>query len=628
MSGALLLILRQGLALGALALLAVLWGRGFLARLVPAATAQPWYEEAGFAVALGLGGFGTALFLVGLVGELTVPVIALAAVLGALLLSWRLPRMISAPSTAPLGRWVWVVPAALVVPAFALSLYPPTGFDETTYHLPLAAAFAHHHRLVLVPDALFPIAPSLCELLFASLLLVAGDVATHVVQLLCLLALSLAVFAAGERFGDRRAGILGVALWLANPLVTYQAATAYVDLAFSLFCFLAVMAWERWREAGDRRWLVAAGALAGFADGVKHIGLIWIALLAVATWIAAPRSRRWALSAAFLASAGVTSASWLLRSFWATGDPVFPLLATSFPGLFAGLAQALNAPLTGVGGNNHHYVSVMATIAAHPWSLLTLPWRAAFDRASIGLQAPLAPYWLVVLPLIAATAWWDRRLRRWLALALAYALLGGAGNIRFLLPAVALMAAAGGISGARWLAMRQLRARVSRPTVAILALTMALLGPAYGVYKIWRAGPLPTTPPEREAFLTRRLPGYAALADLNQRCGSRYTLYAFDAENLAYYAQGRFLGQRGGLYPQRPLQPLLTAPASLQAALVPWGVDHLLIVQHPGYDPLVRAPDADFGVWFHALRVLPEGVELFELLDPHGRSRASCRWVP
>jgi 4-amino-4-deoxy-L-arabinose transferase-like glycosyltransferase len=416
-----------------------------------------------------------------------------------------------------------------------------------------------------------------------------------------------------------------------------------VDLGLTLFCLLAVLAWEHWQQEGSRRWLVAAGALVGFAAATKHLGLVWLGLLALATWCAAPRRRRAAASGLFLAGAGAVLLPWVVRSVVETANPIFPLLTDWFPSAGSRLERAAGAPLAPGWLGTSHYVAHLVAARRQAWALVSLPWRVAFDRQGFHHQAPLSPYSLLLLPVVAWYAWRERRLRRWLLLIAGYAALGTTTDPRFQLPSVALLALAGGIGVARALARLETTrwARWSRPaSVATLALAVVALGPLYAGYKVWRHGPLPATAAAREAFLVRELPGYRAIQSLNARCGAGYTLFAFDGENLTYYTRGRFLGQRSGPFAQRPLVPLLRDPERLHAALLAWGVDDLL-VNHPfePYPPLALAagtpasPGAAFrgeragqGLappWFQPLPAAPPP-ELFALLGAAGRPRSPC----
>jgi 4-amino-4-deoxy-L-arabinose transferase-like glycosyltransferase len=644
----LLLALRQLLALGALTATSWLWGRRATTLILGSAAPPPaTLETFGLAVACGLGTLSTALFLLGLAGWLTPAAVGLLVAAGAVMglapglrpspraaragadRAQAEPAAISArPATAPpVGRPALVLAALLLLPTFVLSLYPPTGFDETTYHLPFAAAFAHDHRLEVLPDIVFPVAPQLIELLFAALLATAGDVATHTIQLLCMAATAAALFAAGERFAGRRAGAIAAALWLANPLVHYLAASAYVDLGVALFCLLAVVAWERWRSEGWRPWLVLAGLLAGFAADTKYLGLPWLALLGLGTWLAGPRRRRWAATGLFAAGAVLALAPTYLHILAETGNPTFPILSNWFPGTGSRLERLIGVPAAVAWGpSTHWYAAQLRGAWRQPWSLLAFPWRVAFDRAVFNFQAPLSPCYLGVLPLMAWQAWRDPRLRRWLLLVLAYAALGTASDPRYQLPSAALLSLGGGICLARLLNHPRL-ARFARPgAVAALAVGLAALGSLYAAYKVARRGPPPTTAAARAAFLGRELAGYPALHELNARCGSRYTVFGLEAENLTYYAEGRFLGQRGGPFDQRWVAPLLLDAERLHAALGRWGVEYLL-VNHPPAGLAAWPPgrEAAFGLRFRPLLATP-GTDLFALLDAQGRPEARCRF--
>jgi hypothetical protein len=574
-------------------------------------------ERFAFATAAGLGGLATALFLLGLAGLLApLPVAAVAA--AAALCGRRTVGGAAAPVAAPPRRRELALAALLVTPALVLSLYPPIGFDATTYHLPTAAALARAGRLELIPEQLFPVFPQLAEVLFAGVLVLATDAAVHTVQYLCLAAVTAAVWAAGERWGGPRAGLLAAALWLANPLVHYQAASAYVDLVMTLFALLAAVAWERWREEERVEWLLACGAFGGLAAATKYQGLIWLGLLGVATLLAG-RRRRFASVALLSAAAAATLCPWYLRIIALTRNPLFPLLSQWFPGT-GSRWEAVAGPGAGrAWAAGRGFGGTILASTWPPWRLFTLPWRLAFDRAGFSHQSLLSPWYLVVVPLAILFASRDRRLLRWLALVTAYAALGGATDPRFMLPCAALLAIAGGLCGARLL--RQAAASPREPGVppvaraprapelwvTLLALALAAPGPLYACYRLARLGPVPTTRPSRDAFLTRELPGYELVRWLNDRCGGSYVLYALGAENLAYYVRGRFLGQVGGPFAQRRVAPLLTEPEQLYAMLSQWGAQYLLLRPREA-----TPPDPHFTARFRSLRVAGDD-ELFAL---------------
>ncbi len=129
---------------------------------------------------------------------------------------------------------------------------------------------------------------------------------------------------------------------------------------------------------------------------------------------------------------------------------------------------------------------------------------------------------------------------------------------------------------------------------ALLALAIFLPGWGYSLFSLYRLGPVPVTPAEREAFLARKLPLFASIRYLDRACGSAYTLYAIHAENMVYLAAGRFLGDLTG-----PAAYRLVIPADGDAELLfrrlrSLGADHLLTVEgDPALPPIFTAAAFD-----------------------------------
>ncbi|HEX2163872.1 MAG TPA: glycosyltransferase family 39 protein, partial [Thermoanaerobaculia bacterium] len=520
--------------------------------------------------------------------------------------------------------------AAALLPAFVWSLFPPTGFDAITYHLPFASSFAEAHRLVVVPELVFTIFPQLVETLFAGVLLATGaDVATHLVQLLALALVALLLYAGGRRFFSPWAGVWAAALWLAHPLAHYQAASAYVDLTLALFCLLAVYAWEVWREetaaaaadeGGGRRlgWLALAGAAAGFAAATKYLGLIWLGALVLVAFAAGPRRRRIAGAAGLLVAALAVAGPWYARIHHHTGNPVHPLLEPLFTG---GAPSRLDALLGIDSGTSPG--SAAAAVArgagaalARPGKVAVFAWRASFEPAAFDRQSPLAPWHLALAPLAAVFGLRDRRLLRWLLLVLVYALLWTTHDPRYQLPSAALLALAG--AGALHHLGRSLPAvgrLLARPAAAwALAAVLALPGPAYAVYKVVRHGPLPpATSAARETYLDRELAGYSAVRLLDRLHGDRSTVFTVGGSYLAHHARGRLLGHALGPYAEGRVTPLLDDSEALHRELRAMGADHLLVVHARGRVPLPRGPAFDR----RFRRLAGDGLaELFALVPP------------
>ncbi len=420
-----------------------------------------------------------------------------------------------------------------------MALYPPLGFDATLYHLPAARALARTHRLSYLPDARFPVFPQLGEALLALGLAGGDDRAARLVELAVTAVAALALYGWASRHGGRRAGLWAGALWLGSPYVVLFGADAYVDATLALFGVLAVAAADRVRDGAPARWALLAGGLAGAGAATKYFGLFFVAAVpvAIAVWGGRRRLRSAALA---LAAAVAVLAPWYARITWLTGNPVFPYFPQFFGSSpwdqsgFGAAARAAAAP--GVGAALRGVALGQATA----W------------RSWVGVM-PFDPFLAALAPALLLLARRPRRPLGPLLAGLAYApcVWLVAPDPRYLLPALAWACAAGGVALARLLPPpaggASVRARLARGALAaILAAAFAGPGAAYAAYRISVQGPVPATRSEREAFLSRWRPGYAAIAYLNHRYDEGYTVYGLWGEDLRYFARGRFLGDWSG----------------------------------------------------------------------------------
>lgn len=501
--------------------------------------------------------------------------------------------------------------AAALLPFALLTLYPPTAFDATLYHLPYARAFAASGSLPFLPDLRVPIFPQLAETLFAVLWPFGGDLAAHGLALLATLSTAALLLAWGRRVSPA-AGWIAAAAWLGSPVVVYLAGTAYVEPELVLFATAALYAVTRsaprkrgllmdrrraptlpagrWREGGsDDAWLTLAAVFAGAAASTKYLGLIvlgMVAVAAVATPPPGPRPARWRRLARVAAASGIVIVPWYGRILAATGNPVFPFMA----GVFG------SSPWSPLGF--HTAAEDRAHLGDLAVRLLRLPWDLVFARQRLGGYPPYSPVFLLALPALLLGAALLPRVRILLLAAAAYALAVFAllPDARYLLVALPLVCVALGDTLAAGLAMAASRARrAGRPqaerwaatAAAVLALAIALPGWCYAGYRLYRQGPVPVTPAGRDAYLARALPVYAAIRYLDRTCGSCYTLYAIHAENMAYFAGGRFLGDWTGPAAYQRVVPADGDARLLFGRLRSLGADHLLTVEgDPGLPPI------------------------------------------
>lgn len=588
--------LLAGFLLPVAGLAATAWVLGRLAAGALGLGFEGRLEKGAVAAALGLALLSHLFLLLGFaVGLRRLPLLLLAAgILGLGFRVWReLPGDLRGAPGPRRGLGIAIAAAGLA-PLVVLALYPPTAFDATLYHLPFARAFAESGGVPFLADRRFPVFPQANEILFAALMLFGRDVAVQGLQLLATLLAAVLVGVWARRAWPewRPAGWLAAAVFLGSPIVVHLAATGYVEAGLTLFVTASFYALERWPGGGDghgqartdkerKGWLAVAALLAATAADVKYLGLFFLGAAGLWVLLAGGRSRPTAArlrgGLLFAAVAAAFLAPWYLRIYAHTGNPLFPFL----PKVFGGSSWEV----TGLEGDG----SMLAMLAR--W--LRLPWDVVFARGCYNQQPPFSPVLLAALPLLAWGALRDFRVRRLVLIAGAYTFvfLWLPRDSRYLVPALPLLALAA--AGSLAAVVRRWPRLAGRSLAAVLCLGAFLPGWLYAGFRIVRQGPPPVTADGREAYLARKLPAYPAIAWLNRARGPSYTLWALHAENMTYFAAGRFLGDWFGPESFGRVLAAGRDAESFHRELRRLGVTHLLIPERGALGQVIVPPVPD-----------------------------------
>ena len=607
---------RHGSSFAVLAASSWVFGETLLAGRLAGRPAERWP----LAGALGLGLIAQAMFVLGMLGLFERPIVwgLLASGHLACRRTWRAAVdgwTPPAPRTALISGLVLLT----LGPLFVLASYPPTGFDATVYHLPYARAFVDAGRLLFLPDLRFPVFPQVGEMGFVLGFFLSGEVAAKLTQLLAVLWTAGLLLHWGRQLFSREVGWWAAALWLGTPLAVWLGTSAYVDATLTLFVTAALYSWQRWAGTEDRRWLGLAGAFAGLAAGTKYLGLFFVAALALWTAWRAGQRRDVRMVLVFSAVALAVLAPWYLRIVYYTGNPVFPFYAPIFgtsewhtlhDRTLQGAASPQAVDAWGV-------LRLQASrILGGIGFLLAVPWTAVFDRGMFHGQAPLSPFYLVLLPLCAPFALWAARTRGLMVLVAAYGLfwLTTVRDLRFLVAAAPALDVALAATIGRWTASPAATAFFGRRRLFTVMMTVALISPGwlYAAYKIHQQGAVPLTPEGRDAYLTRRVPGYEALRTIQRVEGTEYSVYALYGENLRYYADGRFLGDWFGPVRFSRVKAVLGDGRALYDELRSLGACYLL-VRRPRPQALV--PHDAFAREYLELRAAGDDFALYRLRD-------------
>jgi len=295
---------------------------------------------------LGLGALAYLVLLLGLIGALYVPVLV-GAVLVALAVGRRESRtLVELFRTAALpserrARLLCIIAVLFGLAALVRNLFPPTvgEWDSLVYHLTGPKLFLHAHRIYFVEHDHHMSFPFTVEMLYTL------GLGLHSWRLAKLFHWAMYVFgglallgavreAAGRETDEgttHRAAIGGWAAclsYLAVPVVSWEASTAYIDLGLALYTLLAVVMVGRWMRGRDRGPLILAGLTAGLAFGVKMTGIVAVGVVGIVALLRGVRDRapRQAVTNACIAGgiALAVACPWYVRTAVHTGNPVFP----------------------------------------------------------------------------------------------------------------------------------------------------------------------------------------------------------------------------------------------------------------------------------------------------------------
>jgi len=457
------------------------------------------------------------------------------------------------------------------------------------YHLPYAKAFAETGRAPFLRDLRFPVFPQLMEFLFAVIFRAGRDLAAQCLSVIATLLTGWFLVAWGREEEEPASGWIAAAAFLGNPIVAYFGATPYVEPGLMLFSTAAFYSFARWQRARAGGWLALAGFFAGSAAAVKYLGLFFVAALAVAAVATPPNGRRWRSGLVFLAAALAALSPWYLRLFLETGNPTFPYFAQLFGSSAWDLSHfqpsVFGTESAGAGG-------LAAAVGSLLLRIVTLPFDLIFTQRHFDWHPPFSPVYLIAAPILLVGAILRARWRALLAVASAYVVfaLTLPRDPRYLLPVLPLLSLA---SASLALDLfRFPRALLTRGAVAVAA--AALLAPAflYSAREVKRRGVPPASSQARDRYIGQRLSFYPAIAYLNATAGSGYSLYAFYAENMVFFAQGRFQGDFFGPASFARVEQAGRTPRELWRTLRALGADHLLFpARNP---PATQLDDPEF----------------------------------
>jgi glycosyltransferase involved in cell wall biosynthesis len=249
----------------------------------------------------------------------------------------QIPAILSLPAALQLRSWGERIGCAaflfvLTTHWFAM-LRPEASADGLSMHLAVPANIAANHAMTFDPGRfLWAVMPMGADFTYSIAYLLGGEMAARLLNFAMLLVLLGLLHTAVRRSVSHGVAWLVVALFATTPMVQLVTGSLFVENLLAALLLGMMTALGRFGESGERRFLCLAGVLGGTAMACKFgaIALLVPALVcaAVEVWRHRKHGRaRWGLALALL----VLAAAPPYTIAWAkTGNPLFPFRNDKF----------------------------------------------------------------------------------------------------------------------------------------------------------------------------------------------------------------------------------------------------------------------------------------------------------
>lgn len=222
-----------------------------------------------------------------------------------------------------------VVCVSLVIAGFSFinTLTPAWDYDGLMYHLVGPKLFIEAGRIFPFPDNWYINGPFTIEMIFSLGLVFGDDVFPKLIHFSLGTLYVLTSYLLARRVLNREHAWLVLALIMGIPILPILAGFAYIDLGWSAFEVLAVLAFIIGIEDRGNGYLILSGTLCGLAMGSKYLGLQGLCVLGLLLLLVRWREGwRVMLESAFYfgVPAIIVASPWYIKNAIWLENPVFP----------------------------------------------------------------------------------------------------------------------------------------------------------------------------------------------------------------------------------------------------------------------------------------------------------------
>lgn len=453
---------------------------------------------------------------------------------------------------------------ALVIIEALMCLLPPVSRDALIHHLAIPKLWIRHGGWFETPWAEFSYFPMNVDLLYLVPLAFGNDVMPAFIHMLFGWGTGYLVYRYLCDHEGRAWGLLGLLVFASTPMVIRLSVTAYVDLGLVFFTTASVLAYLHWRVDGygEAKWLILSAACMGLAAGTKYNAFIsWIFLNGAVCFLYARdtgkqlQAVRWG-GLFFLVALAVVS-PWLIKNLILKGNPVYPLMDGLFTFIHGGREPAAFLTTADMNSGGFSFIrNRMGVYGEEAWQILLLPVRIFFegrDHSPQHFDGVLNPLFALSIPF---AFWGTRKGHRLFFLSLivfvfTVSVLTADLRIRYILPILpfaAILAVLGIRNAVDWLQRRLNRAPIAAAGAVMAGVSLLMAANLFYLGSLFAdVRPLPFILGQetRDAFLSRQVGSYPAVAFINRTLPEDAVVYLLYVSGRGYYVDREYLHHVG-----------------------------------------------------------------------------------
>ena len=229
-------------------------------------------------------------------------------------------------------KTIFIFGVLALVLALMQTFTPPYDYDGMMYHLQGPRLFLEAGRIIPLPENWLTFFPSAWEMIYMLGMGLGSDIFSKLIHFSTLLLLIFATYVFGKRYLSDEGGRLSSAMIIGMPMMLIWGGFAYIDMAWSLFQFLAIGLFLIWIKDRKGKYLVLSGIMQGLGLGIKYIALYGAAIIVLfVIWFSWKGIKSKIESREIIANllkfglpALIIASPWYLKNVIWTGNPFFP----------------------------------------------------------------------------------------------------------------------------------------------------------------------------------------------------------------------------------------------------------------------------------------------------------------